>query len=150
MLLAKNRKAFHDYEVLDKFTAGLVLQGREVKAVREGKVNFDGSFVQVVAAKPVIVNLYIGRYSSQSQTFNEKDARKTRQLLLKSAEIEKISKELSQKGKTAVPLALVLTHNLIKLEFGIVRGLKKFEKRDVEKKKQQERDLKNELKSIWH
>ncbi len=149
MLLAKNRKAYHEYEILDKYTAGMVLKGMEVKAVREGKVNFDSTFVQVVDGKPVVLNLYIGRYSSQSQPFNEKESRKTRGLLLTSSEIEKITKDLSQKGKTAVPLALILSHNLIKLEFGIARGLKKFEKRDAEKKKQMDNDLKVELKSIW-
>jgi len=149
MLLAKNRKAYHEYEILEKYTAGMVLKGMEVKAVREGKVNFDSTFVQIIDGKPVVLNLYIGRYSNQSQPFNEKESRKTRGLLLTSSEIEKITKDLSQKGKTAVPLALILSHNLIKLEFGIARGLKKFEKRDAEKKKQMDNDLKVELKSIW-
>lgn len=150
MLLAKNRKAFHDYEILETLTAGLVLKGYEVKAIREGKVNFDGSFVQVLSGKPVILNMYIGRYSNQSQPHNEADSRKTRSLLLTSKEVSILIKELSQKGKSAVPLALILSHNLIKLELGIVRGLKKYEKKDIEKVKQMDKDLKVELKSIWH
>jgi SsrA-binding protein len=124
------------------------LTGFEVKAVREGKVSFDGSFVQLVGNKPLLVNFYIGRYSHQSQEHDEGKARVSRQLLLNRREIGKIAKELEQKGKSAIPLALILDKNMIKLEMALVRGLKKFDKKNVEKDKQIRRDMEIEAKTL--
>ena len=81
MLIAKNRKAHFDYEIVQKFTAGIVLTGYEVKAVREGKVELKGTFVQVIGGELYVVNMYIGRYSSMSQKYDEKDSRHSRKLL---------------------------------------------------------------------
>jgi SsrA-binding protein len=148
MLLAKNRKAFHDNALVDKYVAGIKLAGYEVKSVREGNVNFDGSYVQILSGVPYVVNLYIGRFSKQSQPYNENTARNSRVLLLNKREIAKIVRELDEKGKTAVPLALVLSHNLIKLELAVVKGLKKFEKKNVEKERQQKRDMEIEAKML--
>lgn len=141
MLLAKNKKATFDYEVLDKYTAGLVLHGHEVKSVREGNVNFEGSLVAVLRGEAYVVNLHIGRYSSQSQKYNEKDARRTRKLLLTKKEVAKLAQAISLKGRFAVPLALILQHNLVKLELGVVRSKKQYEKKRVLIERQQERDL---------
>lgn len=141
MLLAKNQKALFNHEILEKFTAGISLYGYEVKAIKEGKVNFEGSYVQIVRGNPVVVNLHIGHYSKQSQKVNEQDQNRTRQLLLKKAEVEKLARELPQKGKTAIPLALILSHNMIKLEFGIAKGRRKLDKKNLEKERQIERDL---------
>ena len=148
MLLAKNRKALFNHEIVEKFTAGIVLKGYEVKAVREGKVNMDGSYVQIMGGDPVVVNMHIGQYSRQSQKVAEDDTRRTRHLLLEKTEIEKITRELAQKGKTAIPLALVLTHNMIKLELGIAKGRRKADKRDVEKERQIKRDMEVAIKEL--
>jgi SsrA-binding protein len=148
MLIAKNRKAFYEHEILDKFIAGISLQGYEVKALREGKVNMDGSYVQILGGNPVVVNMHIGPYSKQSQKVGELETRKTRKLLLNKNEIEKISRELSQKGKTAIPLALILSHNMIKLELGIAKGRRKEEKKHLEKERQIQKDLQQVTKEI--
>lgn len=141
MLLAKNKKAFHDFEVVDKYAAGIVLEGFEVKAIREGKVNFDGSFIQINKGIPVVLNLHIGRYTYQSQKDENTDSRRTRRLLLNKSELQKIQRQLVEKGKTAVPLALILSKNMIKLELAVVKGRKNYDKKDLEKRKQQEKDL---------
>src|SRR5687768_4333999 len=122
MLLAKNRKAYYDSEILEKYTAGVQLYGYEVKAVKAGHVNFDGSYVQMLGNIPTLVNLYIGTYAKQSQKIAETELRRSRRLLLNKKEIEELQKDLKEKGRTAIPLALVLAHNMIKLEFGVARG----------------------------
>lgn len=146
MLLAKNRKALFNFEVLDKLTAGIKLKGYEVKALREGKVNFEGSYVEVKNNEAFIKNLFIGKYSRQSQEVNDKETRRDRKLLLNAREIDALRKETAQKGKTAVPLALILEHNLVKLELAIVRGRREYEKKQVAKDRQVEKDLQIERK----
>lgn len=141
MLLAKNRKALYDNELIDKYTSGIALFGYEVKAAREGNVNFEGSYVQIIKEEAFLVNLYIGAYSRQSQDIADSQMRRSRKLLLNRQEIDKIAKELQQKGKTAIPLALVLDHNLIKLELAVVKGRKKAEKKHLEKERQIHKDL---------
>ena len=148
MLLAKNRKALYDNEITEKFIYGIKLQGYEVKAIKERKVNFDGSYVLVIDKEAFVVNMHIGMYSTQSQKVADSDSRKTRKLLLNKNEIKKLQIELSQKGKTAVPLALLLDHGLVKLEFAVVKGRKKQDKRLVEKQRQIQRDMEREIKEI--
>jgi SsrA-binding protein len=141
MLLAKNKKATFEYEVLDKYIAGLVLWGYEVKSVREGNVNFEGSMVTVMGGEAYVINLHIGRYSHQSQKYNEKEARRTRKLLLNKKEVLKLAQAISLKGRFAVPLALILQRNMIKLELGVVRSKKLYEKKQVLVERQINRDL---------
>lgn len=149
MLIAKNRKAFFEHEILERYTAGISLRGYEVKAIREGKANFSDSYVQILSGVPVILNMYIGAYSKQSQRFNEADSRRSRKILLKKSEIEKIQRELMEKGRTAIPLALILEHNMVKLEFGIAKGRKKEEKKHVEKERQIKIDLERTVKESF-
>jgi SsrA-binding protein len=148
MLISKNRKALFDHELLEKFTAGMILRGYEVKAIKENKANFEGSYVQLIEGEPFVVNMYIGRYSKQSTEFNELDARRNRKLLLNQNEIDKLAREVSQKGKTAVPLALILDKGKIRLEFAIVKGQKEFEKKQVAKERQIQKDLAKETKEL--
>ena len=148
LLLVKNRKALFDHSLVEKYTAGIVLEGYEVKAIKEGEANFEGSYVRILDGEPFVVNMYIGKYSAQSQPFEELRARESRKLLLNGKEIEEIYKELDQKGKTAVPLALILDNNRIKLEFAIVKGRKDYEKKAVAKEKQVLKDLERESKEV--
>lgn len=148
MLISKNRKALFDHEVVEKFTAGIILKGFEVKAIKENKASFEGSYVQIIDGEPYVVNLYIGRYSKQSRDFNELDARRNRKILLNKNEINQLARETSQKGKTAVPLALLLDKGKIKLEFAIVKGRKEFEKKVVAKERQVQKDLAKEAKEL--
>ena len=145
-ICSQNRKATFEYEILDKYTAGLVLWGYEVKSVREGNVNFEGSLVTVLGGEACVVNLHIGRYSHQSQKYHEKEARRTRKLLLHKKEVFKLAQAISLKGRFAVPLALILEHNLVKLELGVVRSKKQYEKKRLLVEKQIERDLDRERK----
>jgi len=148
MLLAKNRRATFEYEVLDTYVAGLVLWGYEVKSVREGNVNFEGSMVTVLGGEPCVVNLHIGRYSHQSQKYSEKEARRTRKLLLNKKEVLKLAQAISLKGHFGVPLALILQHNMVKLEFGVVRSKKLHEKKQVLVERQIARDLDRARKAL--
>jgi len=149
MLLVKNRSASFDYELLDKFTAGIVLKGYEVKAAKEKRANLTGSYVQLLGDGEIyIVNMYIGHYSKQSQKSSESDLRRTRKLLLTKFEIEKVRRLLQQKGRAAVPTALLLEHNLVKLEFAIAKGRKQAQKKHLEKEKQIKKDLEREAKEV--
>ena len=145
-ILAQNKSAYHAYEVLEKFDAGLVLVGHEVKAIREGNVSFEGSFIKIVGGKPTLLNLHIGRYSRQS-SLTEVDEKRTRELLLKAYETERIEAKSTQKGFSLVPLKLYSDHGLIKLEFGIVKGKKKKAIKGVLKERQQKIDLQREAKT---
>lgn len=148
MLLAKNRKALYNYEIIEKFMGGLLLKGYEVKAVREGKVNMEGSFIKFEDGELVVTNMHIGKYSKQSQNYVDEDSRLPKKILVTKPELAKISKALQEKGKTAVPLALVLRNNLIKLEFAVVKGKKKEEKKQVAKERQIKRDLDIQVKNL--
>ena len=140
-LLAKNRKALFNHSIISRFDAGVVLKGYEVKAIREGKVDFEGSYIRIIKNEVYVTNLKIGRYSKQSKEISPQDERRDRKLLLNKNEIAEINRELSEKGKTAIPLALVLSNNKIKLELAIVKGKKEFEKKQTAKEKQIRKDL---------
>jgi SsrA-binding protein len=147
MLLSKNRKAFYDYQIIEKYMAGIKLTGAEVKAIKEGKVSFEGSYIGIEGDSIVVKGLYIGRYSKMGDKVGEDFFTRDRVLLLKHNEIAAIRKDLKQKGKSAVPLALLMRHNLVKLEFAVVKGKKQFEKKHLEKEKQIKRDLEKEARS---
>lgn len=140
-LLAKNRKAMFNHTLLENYVAGIVLKGYEVKAIREGKVDFEGSYIKILNNEVVIINLNIGKYSKQSKEIDEVDSRKTRKLLLNRKEIIELTREMSEKGRTAIPLALIIVNNLIKLEFAVVKGKKEFEKKQTAKDRQVQKDL---------
>lgn len=149
MLLVKNRKALFKHEVLEKFLAGIELKGYEVKAIKENNVSFEGSYIGVEEDGVMVKNLHIGTYSRQSQDPDKIDTRRPRRLLLNKNEIIKIKKEISEKGKTAVPLALLLKHGMIKLEFAIVKGRKKYQTKQLLKKRQIEADLQKSIKESF-
>lgn len=148
MLLAKNRKALFNFEIIEKYMAGIVLTGHEVKAVRERKVNFEGAFIRIKNQEAFLTGLHIGRYSKQGQKLEENEEKRPRKLLLNKKEISEISRHIQEKGKTVVPLAFVLRDNLVKLEVAVVRGRKKYEKKQVVKGRQTDRDLQMERKRL--
>ena len=132
--------------MIKRFDSGIVLKGYEVKAIREGKVDFEGSYIKVIKNEVFVINLNIGRYSKQSTNTETFDPKRNRKLLLNKNEILEINRDISEKGKTAVPLALVLSNNKIKLEFAVVKGKKEFEKKQTAKERQIRRDMKIEAK----
>lgn len=147
-LLVKNRKALFNYELVEKYNAGIELFGFEVKALREGKGHLEGSYISLIDDELFVVGMKIDRYSKYGGKFSEDLVARNRRLLLTRPEINKISKEINEKGKTAVPLAVLLTKNFVKVELAVVRGRKEFEKKVVEKEKQLERETQKTFKNL--
>jgi SsrA-binding protein len=146
MLIVKNRKALFNHQIVEKFLAGIELKGYEVKSIKEKNVTFEGAYVTVTDGQVFVQNLHIGKYSKQSQEYIEQESRRPRKLLLHKQEIKKLQKERDEKGKTAVPLALLLKGGKVKLEFAVVKGRKKHEKKQLLKKRQIEIDLQKDAK----
>lgn len=141
MLLVKNRKATFEYQIVEKYTAGIVLLGYEVKALREKKANFEGAYITSNKDGLFVINLHIGRFSNQSQETSDITQNRPKKLLVTKKELSEIERELSEKGKTAIPLAFVLKNNLVKLEFAVVKSKKKSGKKQTEKERQIEKDM---------
>jgi len=127
MILLTNRRASYDYELLEKLQAGIVLTGAEVKSLRLQHGSLVGSFVQIVAGRPVLLNAQISPYKYADN--RQYDPKKTRPLLLKKSEIYRLQEKVAQKGLTLVPLNFQLVGNKIKLELAVARGKQQFEKR---------------------
>ncbi|MBL8024935.1 MAG: SsrA-binding protein SmpB [Fibrobacteres bacterium] len=127
-ILARNRKAFHDYDVIDKLEAGIVLAGTEVKTLRTGKANFADSYASVEKGEIFLYSLDIPLYE-QGNRFNH-EAKRKRKLLLHAKEIERLSGQTEQKGLTIVPLSIYLNDkSKVKVELGICKGRKLHDKR---------------------
>ncbi len=144
MSLAKNSKAFHDYEILEKFEAGLVLSGAETKAAKAGSVNLKGAFVTVHGDQAFVTNMHIGTYA-KANTGKPVDPTRPRKLLLHKRQIDYLRAKREADRLTVVPLALYLSHNLVKLEIALARGKRKYEKRDSIKKRDLDRSLRRNM-----
>ena len=139
-----NRKATFDYQLLDRFEAGINLFGAEVKAVREGHVNLDGSFVRILGSEAYLVNANIFPYKyARPETYDE---RRTRKLLLHKKEIVSLKSKMDGSSLTVVPVSVYTTHGLIKIELALAKSKKKFEKRESIKKRDINRQIEEELK----
>ncbi len=144
--ISLNRIATHEYFVLDRVEAGIVLDGGEVKSLRAGSVNLTDSFCLVVNGQLIIKNMHIAVYE-KSGAFNVKDSRRDRKLLLHKNEIRKLRQEIEKKGLTLVPLKLYFKQSLIKLELGLCKGKHTYDKKrslmekDISREK--EREIKN-------
>ena len=141
---ADNSKAFFDYEILKRFTAGLELLGLEVKSVREGKISLRGAFVAVRGAEAFLIGANIPPYQPKNAP-QEYDATGARKLLLTKAELEELRVAEGTKGLTIVPLSVYNKGRFVKIDLAIARGKKKFDKRQAIKKRDVERDLKRTL-----
>ena len=137
-VVATNRKARHDYEILETMEAGIVLKGPEVKSLRAGKVGFQDAFARVAGAELWIHKLHISPYE-QANRFNE-DPLRTRKLLLARHEIRRLIGKVEEKGLTLVPLDLHFRRGFAKITLGLARGRKQHDKREKLKQKAQERD----------
>src|SRR5579864_2848596 len=139
-----NRKAPFDYQLLDRFEAGINLVGAEVKAVREGHVDLTGSFVRILGSEAYLVNANIFPYKyARPETYDE---RRTRKLLLHKKEIISLKSKMDGSSLTIVPVSVYTTHGLIKVELALARSKKKFEKGESIKKKDINRQIEEELK----
>ena len=139
MSIIDNRKAFHDYFVEDKYEAGLVLQGWEVKGIRAGRANIKESYVVIRDAEIFIVGMHITPLESAS-THVHPDPTRTRKLLLHATEIAKLIGKVERAGYALVPLDLHYSKGRIKITVGLAKGKKQFDKRETEKERDWERE----------
>jgi len=140
MSLAENRKARFDFEILEKFTAGLELIGSEVKSVRAGKISLAGSFIAVRGGEAFLIGAEIQPYQPKN-TSREYDALRPRKLLLTKEEILRLAEAEHSHGLTIVPLSVYNKNRFLKLDLAIARGKKKFDKRETIKKRDIEREI---------
>jgi len=144
-VVATNRKAFHEYHILETFEAGLELRGSEVKSIREGKASLKQAYILIRKGEAWLRGTHIPSYSHTG--FEGHEPVRDRKLLLHKKEIQKINSKLAEKGLTAVPTKLYFKGGLIKLEFGLAKGKKLYDKRDTKKKRDVERDIQRALKA---
>lgn len=141
-----NRQATHEYFILERYEAGIVLEGSEVKSLRLGNANLKDSFCIMQNGELVIKNMHIALYD-KAGTFNTKDSKRDRKLLLHKGEILKINAKVSQKGLTLIPLKLYFKQALIKMELGLCQGKHTFDKKrsimEKDLKRESERQIKN-------
>ena len=141
----KNRSAFHEYFFDNKYVAGVVLTGTEVKSLREGKASFNDSYCIIHKGEMWLKSLHIAEYSHS--TTNNHDPIRDRKLLLQKREISKIEGKLKEKGYTLIPLRIFFNEkNLIKVEIGLGKGKKLHDKRETIKKRDVEREMKRFIK----
>lgn len=144
-ILATNRRARYDYDITETMVAGLVLAGAEVKSVKQGAISLKGSFVSFRGNEAYLTNAHITPYKHSSDIENY-DPTASRKLLLHRKELDKLLGEIQSAGKTAVPTAVGLERGLIKVELGIGRGKKRFDKRETIKKRDMLRDVSRDVK----
>lgn len=138
-IVAQNKKASHDYYILETYECGIVLTGTEIKAIRVGKVNLQDSFCTIRNNEMFVNGLNISKYET-GNIFNHKPDR-TRKLLLHKKEIIKIHSKIQKEGYTLVPLNITLKNGLAKLNIGLAKGKKLYDKREDMKQKDEEREL---------
>jgi len=143
-MIAKNKKAFHDFEIVERLEAGLVLQGTEVKSIREGKINLKEAYAKIQNGEVWLVQCHISPYSHGN--INNHDPLRKRKLLLHGREIRKLIGKVKERGMTLIPLAVYLKNGMVKLEVGLGKGKKTVDKRAAQQEKTQKREIDKMLK----
>lgn len=143
-ILSENRKAGYDYEILEKFEAGLVLFGQEVKSIKTGHINLAGSYVVIRNLEPYLLGVNVPPYQPNNAGADYNEARE-RKLLLNKKEIDYLASKTKQKGFSLIPLKIYEKSGRVKLEFGLAKGKKKYDKKEAIKKRDVERDIRTEL-----
>ena len=143
-VVSTNRKAYHEFHILENFEAGIQLKGSEVKSIREGSVSLKQSYIVTRRGEAWIKALHIPSYSHTG--YDGHDPLRSRKLLLHKREILKIDAKLAEKGLTAVPTKLYFKGGLVKIELGLAKGKKLYDKRASKKKRDLERDIQRALK----
>ncbi len=138
-IISTNRKAFHDYTIFDKFTAGIVLTGTEIKSIRKNAINLKDSFCKIEDNEIFMYNCHISPYE-QGNRYNHK-AERTRKLLLTKKEILKMQSKIKKDGYTIIPLEVFIAKGFAKIEIGLAKGKKLHDKRDDIAKKDQKREM---------
>jgi SsrA-binding protein len=144
--IAKNKKAYHDYHIQEKFEAGVVLKGSEIKAIRAGRVNLKDSFIRIVNNEAFLFNAHIGLLDTTHHYYRHEE-RGSRKLLLHKKEIEKLQRAVEKEGLTVVPLQLYFSRkNIVKIQIAIAKGKKLHDKRQDLKEKDMKRDIERAMK----
>ncbi|HYA43259.1 MAG TPA: SsrA-binding protein SmpB [Syntrophobacteraceae bacterium] len=138
-IVSQNRKAFHDFEIGERFEAGIVLLGTEVKSLREGRANLKDSYARVKRNEVFLFGLHISPYSHAS--FENHDPERTRKLLLHKSEIKRLLGKTQERGFSLVPLKLYFREGKAKVEIALARGKKEYDKRESLKRKEEAREL---------
>ncbi len=141
-IIQRNKKAYYHFEILEKKEAGIVLKGTEIKSLRAGKVNVSEAFIRITSKMEIeIHNMYIAAHSHQTNPFMNHEPLRKRKLLLHQKEILKIHNQIQKKGLTCIALKIYLKKSYAKIEIGIARGKKLYDKREVLKKREQEKNI---------
>ena len=143
-VIATNRKARHEYQILEKFEGGIVLKGSEVKALREGKANIKEAYVRLVKTELYVIGMHIGQYSNAG--YSSHTPVHDRKLLLHKKELKKIQRMVEEKGKTLIPLSMYFKGGYVKVEFGLAQGKKLWDKRKNKMEKDVSRQIDREMK----
>ena len=144
-IICVNRQARHNYFIDETYEAGLVLVGSEVKSLRDGKANLKDSYARIQKGEAFLVNAHVSPYSGANQ-FNH-DPTRTRKLLLHQQEIERLTGKTKERGWTLIPLKLYFKNGRAKVELGLARGKKLYDKRETLRRKEAERDVERSLRS---
>ncbi|MEO7744567.1 MAG: SsrA-binding protein SmpB [Usitatibacter sp.] len=139
MSIVDNKKAFHDYFIEERYEAGMVLEGWEVKAIRAGRANIKEAYVIMKGAEPFVIGMHISALPTAS-THVKADPVRTRKLLLNAEEIRKLIGKIEQRGYTMVPLDLHYTKGRVKLQIGLAKGKKQYDKREADKDRDWQRE----------
>lgn len=138
-IIAKNRKAYHDYHILDTFEAGIALLGSEIKSVRAAQVSLKDGYATIVGDEVWLMNVHIAPYNQAS--IENHEPRRTRKLLLHRREINRLVGKLHEKGLTLIPLKVYLSNNRAKVELGLAQGKRQYDKRATLKEKESQRQI---------
>ncbi|MCC8076657.1 MAG: SsrA-binding protein SmpB [Clostridiales bacterium] len=144
-VVASNRKAYHDYYILEKYEAGIELAGTEVKSIRAGRVNLKDAFCQVKNGELYVYGMHISPYE-QGNIFN-KDPMRDRRLLMHRQEIRRLYAHVKQDGYALIPLSLYFKNSRVKVEVGLAKGKKLYDKREAMAERAAKRDMDREMKS---
>lgn len=144
-LIAQNKKARHDYTIVDTIEAGIVLQGTEIKSIRNSRINLKDGFVRIRNGEAFLLNVHISPYE-QGNIFNH-DPLRTRKLLLHKKQIDKLYGEMKQQGMSIVPLKVYLKDGYAKVLIGLAKGKNQYDKRESLKRKDQERQIARAMKN---
>lgn len=144
-VISSNRKAYHDFTIFEKFVAGIVLMGTEIKSIRKGAVNLKDGFAKIEDGEIFLYNCHISPYE-QGNRYNH-DPERVRKLLLNKKEILRMLGKIKKEGYTIVPLELFLVNGFAKVEIGLAKGKKLYDKREDIAKKSQKRDMERAMKN---
>jgi SsrA-binding protein len=144
-VLSENKKAYFNYQILEKYEAGIALNGQEVKSIKLGRINLMGSYVIIRNSEVYLIGASVPAYQPKNAP-SDYDPQRTRKLLLRKTEIDFLFGKSQQKGLTIVPIKVYTNNGKIKIEIGIGKGKKEFDKRETIKKRETEKEMRRELK----